>query len=96
MGLRGDAKTSAVMAGVYAQTNAAQLAERLGRAPTEGELYIAHFLGADGAARLIDAATNRPNARGADLFAVRRAGQPVDLLRPQPAARAARSASIAN
>lgn len=69
MSLRGDAKTSAVMAGVYAQANAAQLKDGLGRAPTEGELYIAHFLGADGAARLIDAATNRPTSRGADLFA---------------------------
>ena len=69
MSLRGDAKASAVMAGVYAQSNAAQLKDGLGRAPTEGELYIAHFLGADGAARLIDAATNRPASRGADLFA---------------------------
>jgi hypothetical protein len=68
MNLRGDAKTSAVLAGVYAQSNAAQLKDAVGRAPTEGELYIAHFLGADGAARLIDAATNRPTSRGADLF----------------------------
>jgi hypothetical protein len=68
MSLRGDAKTSAVLAGVYAQANAAQLKEATGRAPTEGELYIAHFLGADGAARLIDAATHRPTSRGADLF----------------------------
>jgi hypothetical protein len=68
MSLRGDAKTSAVMAGVYAQTNAAQLKEAVGRAPTEGELYIAHFLGADGAARLIDAATNRPASRAVDIF----------------------------
>jgi hypothetical protein len=68
MNLRGDAKVSALMAGHYAQTNAAQLKDGLGRAPTEGELYIAHFLGADGAAKLIDAATNRPSTRGADLF----------------------------
>jgi soluble lytic murein transglycosylase-like protein len=68
MNLRGDAKVSALMAGHYAQANAAQLKDGLGRAPTEGELYIAHFLGADGAAKLIDAATNRPTTRGADLF----------------------------
>jgi hypothetical protein len=68
MNLRSDAKVSALMAGHYAQANAAQLKDGLGRAPTEGELYIAHFLGADGAAKLIDAATNRPNTRGADLF----------------------------
>lgn len=68
MNLRGDAKVSALMAGHYAQANAAQLKDGLGRAPTEGELYIAHFLGADGAARLIGTATDRPTTRGADLF----------------------------
>jgi hypothetical protein len=68
MNLRGDAKVSALMAGHYAQANAAQLKDGLGRTPTEGELYIAHFLGADGAAKLIGAATHRPNTRGADLF----------------------------
>jgi hypothetical protein len=68
MNLRGDAKVSALLAGHYAQANAAQLKDGLGRAPTEGELYIAHFLGAEGAAKLIDAATHRPNTRGADLF----------------------------
>jgi hypothetical protein len=78
MNLRGDAKTSAVLAGVYAQSNAAQLKDAVGRAPTEGELYIAHFLGADGAARLIDAATNRPTSRGADLFpAAAQANKPI-------------------
>jgi hypothetical protein len=68
MGLRGDPKVSAMMAGAYARSNAAQLTEGLGRAPTEGELYIAHFLGADGAAKLIANAQSQPNLRGADLF----------------------------
>jgi hypothetical protein len=68
MNLRSDAKTSALMAGHYAQVNAAHLTDGLGRAPTEGELYIAHFLGADGASRLINAAATQPNTRGADLF----------------------------
>src|SRR6476646_10591565 len=68
MSLRGDPKVSAMMAGAYARSNAAQLTDRLGRAPTEGELYIAHFLGADGAAKLIANAQSRPNLRGADLF----------------------------
>jgi muramidase (phage lysozyme) len=68
MNLRGDPKVSAMLAGHYAQANAAQLKDAIGRAPTEGELYIAHFLGADGASRLIGAATNRPNTSGADLF----------------------------
>lgn len=68
MGLRGDPKVSAMMAGAYARSNAAQLTDGLGRAPTEGELYIAHFLGAEGAAKLIANAQSRPNLRGADLF----------------------------
>lgn len=78
MNLRGDAKVSAMMAGLYAQANTAHLTDGLGRAPSEGELYIAHFLGADGAARLINAAVNQPNARGADLFpAAAHANRPI-------------------
>lgn len=68
MNLRGDAKVSAMMAGAYARANAAQLTDGIGRAPSEGELYIAHFLGPDGAAKLIGAATSQPAARGADIF----------------------------
>jgi hypothetical protein len=41
------------MAGAFTKGNALTLGERLGRAPSEGELYIAHFLGIGGAARLI-------------------------------------------
>jgi hypothetical protein len=68
MNLRGDARVSATMAGAYARANAMQLTDGLGRAPTEGELYIAHFLGSDGAAKLIGAAISHPNAQGADIF----------------------------
>ena len=38
-----------MMAGAFTRNNAAQLTTALGRTPSEGELYIAHFLGADGA-----------------------------------------------
>ena len=68
MSLRNNPKVSAMMAGAYAQNNAAQLADGLGRAPTEGELYIAHFLGADGASRLIRAAVHQPNTTAASMF----------------------------
>jgi hypothetical protein len=70
MDLRGDARVSAMMAGAYARSNAAQLRDGIGRPPTEGELYIAHFLGADGAAKLIGAAASQPTTRGADMFPV--------------------------
>ena len=56
------------MAGALTRHNAAQLKGKIGRDPTDGELYIAHFLGANGAARLINAAGNDPNAKAAALF----------------------------
>jgi hypothetical protein len=43
------------------------LRTRLGRAPTDGELYIALFLGAGGAGKLIKAASSS-NASAAQLF----------------------------
>jgi transglycosylase-like protein with SLT domain len=66
--LRNDPTANAVMAGAFTQANAAYLAQKLGRQPSEGELYIAHFLGAGGAARLIELAAANPNAKAAELF----------------------------
>ena len=66
--LRNDPTANAVMAGAFTQANAAVLSARLGRTPSEGELYIAHFLGAGGAARLISAAAAHPNAGAARYF----------------------------
>jgi hypothetical protein len=66
--LRHDPTANAVMAGAFTHHNAAKLAERLGRPARESELYMAHFLGAGGAARLIAHASDRPEARAADLF----------------------------
>jgi hypothetical protein len=68
MRLRTDPTASALMAGAFARNNAAQVAQTIGRAPSEGELYIAHFLGADGAAKLISAASNQPQANAAAMF----------------------------
>lgn len=66
--LRTDPGMNAAMAGVFTQHNAAQLRQRLGRSPTDGELYIAHFIGANGAASLINAVGENPQASGAALF----------------------------
>src|SRR6516162_2991346 len=66
--LRNDPNANALMAGAFTRGNASALSERLGRAPSEGELYIAHFLGVGGAARLIGLAGSNPNARAADYF----------------------------
>ncbi|MGA7787569.1 MAG: transglycosylase SLT domain-containing protein, partial [Xanthobacteraceae bacterium] len=66
--LRNDPTANATMAGAFTQANAAVLSARLGRSPSEGELYIAHFLGAGGAARLISQAASDPNATAATAF----------------------------
>lgn len=52
LALRDDPSANAALAGALTKDNAVQLAGRLGRAPSEGELYVAHVLGAAGAARL--------------------------------------------
>ncbi len=66
--LRSDPTANAVMAGAFTKANATALSERLGRSPSEGELYIAHFLGAGGGAHLITLAATNPDARAADFF----------------------------
>src|SRR5919197_1385221 len=40
--LRKDPTTNSLMAGAFANSNAKVLTERLGRKPTDGELYMAH------------------------------------------------------
>ena len=66
--LRKDPTANALMAGAFANSNSKVLTDRLGRKPTDGELYMAHFLGASGAARFIRAAEASPNARAAGYF----------------------------
>jgi hypothetical protein len=66
--LRNDPAANALMAGAFTKTNASALSERLGREPSEGELYIAHFLGVGGGSRLIELAASNPNAKAADSF----------------------------
>jgi hypothetical protein len=66
--LRYDPAAASAMAGEYAVESTEALGARLGRAPTSSELYAAHFLGASGAARLIEAAEANPQARADALF----------------------------
>jgi hypothetical protein len=68
MALRKDPTANAAMAGAFTQQNSAQLAAQLGRNPSEGELYIAHFLGPAGAAKLIGAAASTPQTSAAAMF----------------------------
>lgn len=66
--LRDDPTVSALMAGALASRNSDYLAANIGREPSSGELYIAHFLGASGARKLISMAQNQPSASAASAF----------------------------
>jgi transglycosylase-like protein with SLT domain len=66
--LRDDPAVNAAMAGVLTQSNSFKLTGEIGRRPTDGELYIAHFMGVGGAAKLITKAEDNPQANAAQLF----------------------------
>src|SRR4051794_18122031 len=66
--LRDDPVASAAMAGVLTQSNSFSLTGKIGRRPTDSELYMAHFMGVGGAARLISNAEDNPSASAAKLF----------------------------
>lgn len=68
MDLRMDPHAASLMAGELASDHAAYLRGRVGRDPTAGELYAAHFLGPQGSAKLIQAAQSQPGAPAASLF----------------------------
>jgi len=57
LALRYDPEIAATMAGEFTKESQAILKKALGREPTGGELYAAHFLGPDGAVDLIQAAS---------------------------------------
>ena len=57
-----------MLAGALTRNNATLVGASIGRKPTNGELYIAHFLGADGAGKLINGAATRPQASAAAMF----------------------------
>jgi hypothetical protein len=66
--LRDDPAASSAMAGVLTQSNSFKLTGKIGRRPTDGELYMAHFMGVGGAAKLIANAEDNPRTSGARLF----------------------------
>ena len=68
MDLRLDPQAASLMAGELANDNAAHLEARLGRRPDSGELYLAHFLGAGGASRFLDALARDPGQSAAALL----------------------------
>lgn len=66
--LRDDPAANAAMAGVLTQSNGVKLQGEIGRRPTDGELYMAHFLGAGAAGKLINTALDNPRASAVSLF----------------------------
>src|SRR5437868_2791360 len=66
--LRKDPTANSLMAGAFANSNGKVLTDRLGRKPSDGELYMAHFRGASGSSRFIRDAEANPNGRAAAYF----------------------------
>jgi len=86
LALRLDPRAASLMAGELASDNSVYLKGRVGREPTSGELYIAHFLGAKGSGDLIEAAQSRPGASAASLFPDAAAANPAIFYRDGRAA----------
>ncbi len=68
MKLRDDPSVASAMAGALTQSNSFQLTGMIGRRPSDSELYMAHFMGVGGAARLIGNAEDNGQASAARLF----------------------------
>jgi Transglycosylase SLT domain len=66
--LRDDPVAASAMAAALTQSNSFKLTGKIGRRPTDGELYMAHFLGVGGAGKLISSAEDSPQASAARMF----------------------------
>ncbi len=68
MDLRFDPKIAARMGAEFAAENRDHLQAKLGRAPDDVDLYLAHFLGPGGASKLLQRYDATPDAAAADAF----------------------------
>lgn len=68
LNMRFEGSTAALMAGELAAENAGRIQTAIGREPTSGELYAAHFLGASGAITLIEQTQSNPGQRADQIF----------------------------
>lgn len=66
--LREDPQIAADLAAAFTRSNGEYLKSRFGRNPSAGELYIAHFLGAEGAERMFKAGLENPDQLAVNLF----------------------------
>ncbi len=68
LALRKNPELAAAMAAEFASDNKDYLADRVGGTIGRTELYMAHFLGAGGAAEFLQAKTNNPQTKAASLL----------------------------
>jgi hypothetical protein len=68
--LRNNPEAAAAMAAEFAADNGEYLQSRIGGDPEAVDLYLAHFLGAEGAARFLSAHEENPDQSAALLFPV--------------------------
>lgn len=68
LALRDNPRVSAMMAAELAQDNQASLENSLGRKVGNTELYLAHFLGAGGAAKFLSSMEQNPETNAAQLI----------------------------
>ncbi|HEX6977734.1 MAG TPA: transglycosylase SLT domain-containing protein [Alphaproteobacteria bacterium] len=68
LALRDDPRIAATMAAEYARDNQARLARELGREIGATDLYLAHFLGPNGAIRLLATMRDEPDRPAAELL----------------------------
>jgi hypothetical protein len=68
LALRENPQVASDLAAAYTRSNGEYLFDKFGRMPSPGELYIAHFLGAQGAEKLFNAGLSNPDQIAADLF----------------------------
>lgn len=87
MALRFDPDAAATMAGELAADNRAALTAATGREPGPTELYLAHFLGAEGATRFLRAEQADPSASAAALLPKAAAANRTTFHRPDGEAR---------
>ena len=66
--LRTNPEAASAMAAEFAADNGEYLQSRVGGNPEAVDLYLAHFLGAEGAARFLDAHRGDPDQEAAPLF----------------------------
>ena len=82
MALRYDPQVSALMAAGLASDNKASLTAALGHEPDPAELYLGHFLGADGATRFLNSLAVNPSQSAASLMPAAAAANRAIFYRP--------------